>query len=283
MKFEEIIKEFDKEDQIFKEDQVLYIKEHKEDFIDDLLKLIKDYTDNMDENIYPISVLYSLFLLSEFKEKRLYPYLIKMLEFQYPNNMSFFEYFGDGMFEMMSCFLVSTFNNDFDSLNRIIENDKYDEDSRHIAVSTYSYLCRNNFISKEELIIFLNKIIDNILKKSDDPNYGCYMFVNGILDVIIECNLRELLDKVKLLYENDFVDPLMFGDYNKYLSYVGDTSLSYHTHQIEDTISEFSQWAMFCNESKVYKKNHSNNKPSKKKKKKQPKTNYKNKKKKKKK
>ena len=63
MKFEEIIKEFDKEDQIFKEDQVLYIKEHKEEFVDDLLKLIKDYTDNMDENIYPISVLYSLFLL----------------------------------------------------------------------------------------------------------------------------------------------------------------------------------------------------------------------------
>lgn len=284
MNFEEILEEFDKDDEHFKKDQVIYIKEHKEEFIDDLLKVVENFTNDLGNENYPLSVLYSLYLLSEFKEKRLYPYLIKILEFNVPKDSDFFNYFGDGMYEMMPCFLVSTFNNDFDSLNKIIEDDKYDDDSKELAVKTYSYFLRNNLISRDELIKYLNKIIDMIIEKAQkNSEYNCENFAFGVLEVILRSHLTELLDKAKILYEEDLIDYMMFGDYDTYCSYVREDGHSDYIHHIEDTVKELGCWAVFAKDRNIEPKIKAPATTVKKNKtrKKKPKTNYKNKKKKK--
>ena len=125
MNFEEIKNEFDKEDDIFKLKEVKYIREHKDEMIDQLLQVIEDYTNNIDiDNDIPISVLYSLFLLSEFREQRLFPYLIKMLHYKDPK-YDFFDIYGEGICENFPEFLASTFNGDIESINNVIESDDW--------------------------------------------------------------------------------------------------------------------------------------------------------------
>jgi len=279
MNFEEIKNEFDKDDDIFKLKEVKYIREHKDEMIDQLLQVIEDYTNNIDiDNDIPISVLYSLFLLSEFREQRLFPYLIKMLHYKDPK-YDFFDIYGEGICENFPEFLASTFNGDIESINNVIESDETTDDAKEYAISMYSYFLYKGIKERNEVVTYLEKNINYILELAEKKVYSDY-FVLGILQIILDNHLEELLDIVKKLYENDLVDYFMYGSYEDYSRLVKDKEKK-HRHGsfvITDTVKEFSSWAMFKkqNDKQKPKKSKSN------KRKKQPKTNYKNKKKKKK-
>ena len=73
----DIIKEFNKNDKMFQKEAVEYAKKNKDEVSDVLLSHLKDFVSNMDKNKEcPFSVVYAVFLLAEFKDKRLFKVII---------------------------------------------------------------------------------------------------------------------------------------------------------------------------------------------------------------
>lgn len=120
----DIIKMFDKDETRFAKEAVLEAKKNKGEINDCLLKHIDEFSKNLQkykDKKCPISIIYSIYLLAEFEEKRLFPILIKIFgNDQYDANKRI----GYCLTDRLKSILVSVFNGDFKSINSIIENKK---------------------------------------------------------------------------------------------------------------------------------------------------------------
>ena len=204
--------------------------------LEELSKNIENYNS---EKGFPIFVDYALFLLAEFKEKKAFPLILKMLSIP---NLDGFDVLGDGVMEKLSSIMVSVFDGDFKGLNEIIENKDIDSYIRNSALETYVYFYQNNLVDKKDLIQFLRKII--LLYNYDDDIY------NFILTVIISTHLIEMIPDVKIMFEQDAIDYYIRGGYAEFIDYL----FNYDKFDTIDIISNIednmASWYCFHKEEK---------------------------------
>ena len=204
--------------------------------LEELSKNIENYNS---EKGFPIFVDYALFLLAEFKEKKAFPLILKMLSIP---NLDGFDVLGDGVMEKLSSIMVSVFDGDFLGLNKIIENKDIDSYIRNSALETYVYFYQNNLVDKKDLIQFLRKII--LLYNYDDDIY------NFILTVIISTHLIEMIPDVKIMFEQDAIDYYIRGGYAEFIDYL----FNYDKFDTIDIISNIednmASWYCFHKEEK---------------------------------
>ena len=204
--------------------------------LEELSKNIENYNS---EKGFPIFVDYALFLLAEFKEKKAFPLILKMLSIP---NLDGFDVLGDGVMEKLSSIMVSVFDGDFLGLNEIIENKDIDSYIRNSALETYVYFYQNNLVDKKDLIQFLRKII--LLYNYDDDIY------NFILTVIISTHLIEMIPDVKIMFEQDAIDYYIRGGYAEFIDYL----FNYDKFDTIDIISNIednmASWYCFHKEEK---------------------------------
>ena len=246
-----IIEEFNKDDGHFKKEAVIYARENKEKSKEELLKVLKEFTDNLnkwEKENYKISVLYALFLLSEFREKKAYPLLIKILEFKIPNERDFYDYFGDCIADRFSNFLVSTFNGNSDSLYKIVDNKDLDPYSRSYALDSLAFLCKKGKIKRENFLKYLEDKIEGCDDDTDER------FTSGILSSAETINAIELIKPLRKLYDEGLVDINMYGQFDQYLNHLFKNDNYEETFIIEDTIKSMSWWAMFNKDKREIKK-----------------------------
>ena len=246
-----IIEEFNKNDGHFKKDAVIYARENKEKSKEELLEVLKEFTNNLskwEKEKYNISVLYALYLLSEFRDERAFPQILKILEFKLPKGKDLYDYFGECIADRFSNFVVSTFNGDANSLYKIVDNKDLDPYSRSYALESLAYLCKKEKIKREKFLKYLEEKIKECDFSADER------FTTGILTSAETINAIELIKPLRNLYTENLVDINMYGQFDEYLNHLFKYDNYEETCIIEDTIKSMSWWAMFDKDKKESKK-----------------------------
>ena len=199
--------------------------------LEELNKNIENYNS---EKGFPLFVDYALFLLAEFKEKKAFPLILKMLSIP---SLDGYNALGDGLMEKLSSIMVSVFDGDFKGLNKIIENKNIDNYIRNIALETYIYFYKKKLIDKNDLIQLLKNLI--LIYEYDDDIY------NSILTVIINTRLIEMIPDVKLLFENDAIDYYIRGGYAEFIDYLFNYDKEYTIDVISNIEDNMAWWYCF--------------------------------------
>lgn len=235
----ELIKELYKDDKKFKKDILDELRKDKENaskyLLEELKQISKDI-DNKKIDYAPLMMDYALFLLAEFRCKELFPILIELFNKEEIDDA--FNFYGDGILDKIPSIVVSVFNNDFKSLNKIIETKKLDYLIRERFLNSYIYFFDYDMISKDDLIKYLRKLIK--LYNYDDRIY------DGILDVIINAHLFEMIDDVKLMFRNDVIDYRMRGGYDSFIDDIFNYNDAFDKFDMIDNVEKvMSWWACF--------------------------------------
>lgn len=244
---DDIIKKFDENTDLFAESAVLEAQRNKGKINKTLLKHLEDYLKEMDKGKpeeVPMSIIYSIFLLAEFKDKSLFDLIVKIVEHPaYDCD----KIFGDSIGQLSSI-IVSVFDKDFDSLNRVIENPKIDEWTRRAFLKTYIFFYDHGILSQEEVKKYLLKLIE-LYDYNDDPIY------DTILEVIINTHQFSMIKDVQKMFRNNVIDTMIRGEYENFIDYIFDYDDDLDKFsEIDNTVDEMCWWYCFENNRKPDKK-----------------------------
>ena len=175
--------------------------QRKEEITPKLLEILEYTKNNLDEicneeNEF-FGYIYAIFLLSEFKEKKAFPYLVDLLN----KDEEVVEYIlGDDYTEYVPRLLASTYNGDDQAIFNIIENTQIDEFVRCSTLQTFAILYLYG-VKKREFIVGYYKKLLNEKAENDDS----YLYEEIIGEV---CNLKlveltEDIDKILYIIENE--------------------------------------------------------------------------------
>ncbi len=199
-----------------------------------LAELDKNIENFNKDEYFPIFVDYSLFLLAEFKEKKAFPLILKMLSIPKING---YHNIGEGTMESLSAIIVSVFDGDFDGLNKIIESKKVDSYIRDSALKTYIYFYNNGLLNKNDLIKYLRKLIT--LYKYDISE----QIYDSIFTVIMAAHLKEMIPDVKEMFAKDLLE---WQDYPDFIDNLFDYDIRFEdVEPITSTVDSMSGWYCF--------------------------------------
>ena len=228
----------------FPREAIKIIQENRESYISELLDSLDYVYRNANElreerSDYFLHT-YAMYLLAEFRERRAFPLLIKLLRLS-ENEIDYV--LGNGLTEGFSRILFSTFDEEnIEMLTSVIEENELFEWARLSAINAYGLLVKEGIISNEAGISYLRTLINDKLP-SDDSEVVFTAIVGGIIDA----KLVELIPEVRLLYDNGKVDEQVYGKYDGFID-----SLFWRDRlkpsYIGDTISELGWWACFKKE-----------------------------------
>ena len=245
----DIIKEFNKNDKMFQKEAVEYAKKNKDEVSDTLLSHLEVFASNMDKNKEcPFSVVYAVFLLAEIKDKRLFKVIIDIFS---KEGYDFYNLLGDWAYDNLSSIIVSVFDGDFDSINKVIENRNIDENIRGCFLKTYVYFCDNGLITKEEVEKYLLKLLDlyDYIDNEDDMDD----IYTDIMEVIASLHLFSLMNEVKKMYYYGVINTMMIGNYDSFVDYIFNYEHKLvRIEPIDDTIKSMSWWSCFDNREDVF-------------------------------
>lgn len=233
----EIIESLYEDNHKFNYDAVNKARENKgvinEYLLDELEKIVNGINeDNVD---VPIFVDYALFLLAEFREKKACPLLVKLLSFTF---LDYYNSVGSGIMDSIPALLASVYDGNINAINKIIENKEIDDFSRDRVLVFYQYLYENDMISKDEVISYLRKIIKLY-------NYeGDYIY-NTILGLIINLHLIEMVEDVKVLFDEYVIDPHIRGGYMEFIDDLFNYDRVDEIDKIESVEKSMEWWAYF--------------------------------------
>ena len=239
----DIIEQFNQNDNLFAKDAILEARKYKGKINDLLLQEVENYSNDLakqPDTYPPFSVIYSIYLLAEFKDKRLFPTLIRLFS---QENDEILDILGDWVLDDLAPILVSVFPNDYESLNSIIENAKINKYIRAEFLNCYSYFYFTGMISQDELEKYLRHLIE-LCKTSNDDDY----IFAAIADFIADIHLFSMLKDVEELYKENRVELSFIGDFGDFIDSLFDYKHSVsRVKPIEDTIKKMGWWACFDN------------------------------------
>ena len=215
-------------------------KETTEELLNELEKIANNIGDYARNQNYML-VLYAMYLLAEFREKRAFPIMIKIIT--YKNQEEVDDLLGDVITQDLGRILASVYDGNIDSLYNVIINMKLNEYIRSATFKSLEILQKYNIISQEQIINIIENIIDNELKEDDS------IVITDIVVYIAENKLYNKIELVKKLYQEYRVNEQMIGGYDDFIDEIyGNKAPIDKKKVIEDTIEELSWWACFNKE-----------------------------------
>ncbi len=225
-----IIKKFDENGDKFAYEAIKEARKNKENITDYLLENVEKFAQEIDKNLEdcPLNIIYSVYLLAEFGEKRLFPILIKIFKNSEldPNNLNWFVFT-----DKLSSVTVSVFDGDLESINSIIEDKKVDEYIRESFLKCYEYFIAEGIVTEEECKAYLLKLIELYEGEVDEV-------FDAIQDIIAQAHLISMIDTVKDLYKKERIDKQMWGNYPDFLDRMFDYDNETEIHKITDFTKE---------------------------------------------
>lgn len=220
----------------------------KEEIIPELLKILEFTKINareLSELKDPYwSHIFAMFLLAQFRETKAFPLIIDIISF--PEKIVE-DMLGEVITESLEHILASVYNGDILLLKNIIEDDNIYEFVRSAAISTLNNLVFENILDRREIINYYRELFNGGLNRE-------YNFVwNGLVDQCRDLYAVELIDDIRLAYEDGLVDELFIdfksidNDFKKDEKTFFDNESKYSSRPrlIEDTIEELEWWACF--------------------------------------
>lgn len=247
----DVVKSLYVEDGNFNYDAVRKARENKaliSDLLLEELNKIINKTIITGESV-PMFVDYALFLLAEFREKRAFPLVLKLIELA---GLDPYNILGEGIMDNLHSILCSVYDGDLESLNRIILNDKLDGWSRGMALNVYQYLYENDMIKKEDLISFLRKVISTFKESEEDVS----SIADGVITIIKNCHIFEMIEDVQNMYDEELVLYKYSGGYDDFIDTLFDYERSKNNEikLIDNAIDKMAWWYCFNKDGKNSKK-----------------------------
>lgn len=230
----------------FPEQELKYIIEHRENFIPEFLKILKNAKENYEEILedeeYFIHI-YALYLLAEFKEKKAFSLIIDL--FSLPGEI-LYQMFGEFITEDLCRIMASVCGDDIDSIKKFIENNNIDVYMRIAGINTFVVLLAEGMISRDEVVKYYKSLFQGKLEREHSEIWS------GLINACCDIHPEEFYEDIKKLYEDDLVEDMYICledvedvmKFNKEHVVSDLKNQSYHTF-ITDTISELKSWASF--------------------------------------
>ncbi len=224
----------------FQKGSILEARKQQKEVTEELLKELSKVADNIEyysqdeDYILPI---YAMYLLAEFREKRAFPIIIKIITSKKQEDVHYL--LGDLITEDLKSILASTFDGNLDCLYKVITNLNLNEYIRSAAFESLAILQEYNILSQKKIIGMIEKMLQNEL--SDDFS----LVISEIIMYIAENKLYDKIGLVKKLYKQNRVDIRMIGGYDDIIDWIYGKQYNRDKRMIDDTIKSMSDWACF--------------------------------------
>ena len=196
-----------------------------------------------DETMGPI---YAMFLLSEFREPRLYPLLVRFFSIPGEDAM---EATGDVVTAYLHRMLASVWGGDDRSIRTLAEDPRISEWVRGAAVRTMITLVARDLKSREEVVEYYRHLLAGPFI---EPLTN---FWNELVSCAADLYPEELMEEISRAYEMGVVDPGFVApeDLQRELDRGKEEVLKRlrrdsHHRLIDNTVSEMSGWYCFTKE-----------------------------------
>ncbi|MBU3092414.1 DUF1186 family protein [Clostridium sp. CF011] len=245
----ELLKEIEYNNGKFPEAQLKEIINRKEEFIPELLEVLKNAKENYGEILEKpnyFAHIYAIFLLAQFKEKQSIEPIIDLISL--PNEISD-DIFGDFLTEDLHKILASVCGSDMDPIKRLVEDSSVNEYVRSAAIKSFIVLLGEGVISQSEVIEYYKSLFEEKLEREFSQVW------NELIYDSCEAGPSELYEHIKKAYKDGLIDEECIS-----LEEV-DGAIKIHDKEkfpklkeegysfLKDTIEELGCWRCFPRES----------------------------------
>ncbi len=143
-------------------------------------------------------LVYALYLLAQFREKRAYPFIVKM--FSAPGEIPF-DLAGDTVTERLNGIFASVYDGDPAPLEGLIENEAANEYVRDAALDAFVTLAHTGQMSRNEVALYFASLFHGKLKRHYSHAW------DGLVVAVADLPAPELLEDVRRAYAEGLVDP----------------------------------------------------------------------------
>lgn len=241
----ELLKEIEYNNGEFPQKQLKEIINHREEYIPELLDILKNAKENYEEILEKpdyFAHIYAIFLLAQFKEKQSVELIIDLVSI--PNEIST-DIFREYLTEDLHKILASVCGSDVEPLKRLIEDSRVNEYVRGAAIKSFISLLGEGVISQSEVIEYYKSLYNGKLEREYSQVW------NELIYDSCDAGPSELYQHIKKAYEDELVDEdcisleevevaIKIHDASKF-SNLKDEGYSF----FEDTIAELGCWSCF--------------------------------------
>lgn len=208
------------------------------DSLDWLLENVKKRKDEVyNEPEYGLSW-YAFFLLAQFREKRTYPKLIRILSLDRDR----LEIALGDVVCNAGDLLYSTYDGDLASAQALASDASLDPFARNAALDLMCGLLQDGRMSREALADFIRERLNALGNGEDEQTFAAML-----ADAAVDADLFELMEDIRLAYRQEKVDVTLLGDFDGFLDCLFEEPRPEHqTKYVEDAVSELAGWACFA-------------------------------------
>jgi hypothetical protein len=244
----ELLKEIEYNNGEFPEVQLKEIINRKEEFIPELLEILKDAKENYEKLLEEPSYfahIYASFLLAQFKEKQSFKLIIDLVSL--PNEIAE-DIFGDFLTEELHKVLASVCGGDTQPIKRLVEGSSVNQYVRCAAIKSFIVLLGEGIISQSEVIEYYKSLFEGKLQRESSEVW------NELIYDSCEAGPTQLYEHIKKAYEDELVeegfisledveDAIKIHDKEKFPN-LKNEGFAF----VKDTIEELGCWACFSRE-----------------------------------
>jgi hypothetical protein len=217
--------------------------EQREAITPELLRVVEAIAANPTEvakrEDYMLPV-FALYLLAQFREKRAYPYIIKM--FSAPDETSY-DLVGDTVTEGLKHIFASVYDGNPVPLHGLVENDEANEYVRDAAINAMVVLEHTAQMPRAEVIEYFRSLFHGRLQRT--PSFAW----DGLVCAVADLPAPELLTEVRQAYAEDLVDESIADLEGIERDMAAPEPGRCERHLlITDAIAEMERWAAFHSE-----------------------------------
>jgi hypothetical protein len=251
MEVDEIIEQIEWFDGNFKKEAVEAAIAQRDEVIPELLLVLEEIADpetaaGLDADGEYMAHLYAMFLLSQFRETRAYPLMVRIAQL---SSELLDSLFGDIVTEDYGRFLASVCDGNLEGFQSIIENPDANEWVRGAALSGLVTLVATGIKSREEILGYFAELFHGKLTDKNEIVWS------ELVCFAADLYATELLGEIEKAYELELVDLQYVGlddvrrDFARGKDWaIENLARDSHRKLIDDTVKEMAGWASFDKE-----------------------------------
>jgi len=227
------------------------LREHMTPRLLGFIEYAEEYAIDIEETMSRL-LLYALYLLAQFREKRAYPLIINF--FSLPGEISL-DITGDVVTEDLPRILACVYDGNDALLKNLIEDITVNQYVRDAALKTFVVLVANGQKSREEVMAYFQSLFRDKLERKLSYIWGALIVCS------IDLYPEEVYEDIQQVYANDWVETMFVGfeEVKKAYQLGKEKALAllqenHHYTLIDDTVVELQDWASFKEAPKSQKK-----------------------------
>jgi len=217
-----------------------------------LLEILQDCIDNTQQYLDSQNLMwqtYAVFLLAQFREKRAYPFIVKLLS---KGDEIPYQLFGDAVTEDMANILAAVCDDDLSLIKKLIEDETVDKYVRTTALNAFLVLYAEDDLDRKSIIEYLKSLFQKI--KREKNFIWC-----GLVTTSMDIRAAGLMTEIQAAFDEDLLEDGVVdleSVQDSLLEYEGDENddeddlktrlLRYnHYYYPDNIIKDLQKWACF--------------------------------------